>query len=55
MEVHKSMLGVSELIYENLQDVPHHAGQVHLILEVFMARHVIYFGVLRGLGAGDVS
>jgi len=42
--VHRSMLEVSELIYD-LQDVPDHAGKFILILEAFIGAN--HGGLLR--------
>jgi K(+)-stimulated pyrophosphate-energized sodium pump len=52
MPVHKSMLEVSELIYETCKTYLITQGKFILLLEVFIGTiMVVYFGVLRQLGA----
>jgi K(+)-stimulated pyrophosphate-energized sodium pump len=52
MPVHKSMLEISELIYETCKTYLVTQGKFILILEAFIAVIIVlYFGVLSGLGA----
>jgi K(+)-stimulated pyrophosphate-energized sodium pump len=56
MAVHKSMLEISELIYETCKTYLITQGKFILILEVFIAIVIIlYFGVLVGMGFGRVA
>jgi K(+)-stimulated pyrophosphate-energized sodium pump len=56
MAVHKSMLEISELIYETCKTYLVTQGKFILILEIFIAIVIIlYFGVLVGMGFGRVA
>ncbi|MFN0112441.1 MAG: sodium-translocating pyrophosphatase, partial [Blastocatellia bacterium] len=56
MAVHKSMLEISELIYETCKTYLVTQGKFILILEVFIAVVIIlYFGFLVGMGVGRVA
>ena len=56
LPVHKSMLDISELIYETCKTYLVTQGKFILILELFIgAIMVVYFGVLRGWDAGRVA
>ena len=55
LPVHRSMLEISELIYETCKTYLTTQGKFILILEAFIAVVIIlYFGVLSGLSAGRV-
>jgi K(+)-stimulated pyrophosphate-energized sodium pump len=55
MPVHRSMLEVSELIYETCKTYLHTQGKFLMVLECFIgAIIVLYFGVLSGLPAFKV-
>src|SRR5438067_10854013 len=55
MPVHKSMLEVSELIYETCKTYLQTQGKFLMILECFIgAIIVLYFGVLSGMPAFNV-
>jgi K(+)-stimulated pyrophosphate-energized sodium pump len=52
MPVHRSMLEISELIYETCKTYLITQGRFLVILEIFIAAIIVlYFGVLSGLGA----
>ncbi|MBP6821801.1 MAG: sodium-translocating pyrophosphatase [Acidobacteria bacterium] len=56
MAVHKSMLEISELIYETCKTYLVTQGKFILILEIFIAIVIIlYFGVLVQMGVGRVA
>ncbi len=56
MPVHKSMLEISELIYETCKTYLVTQGRFILILEAFIAVIIVlYFGVLSGLSFGRVA
>jgi K(+)-stimulated pyrophosphate-energized sodium pump len=56
LPVHKSMLDISELIYETCKTYLVTQGRFILILEVFIAIVIIlYFGLLSHMGAGRVA
>ncbi|MBS1807294.1 MAG: sodium-translocating pyrophosphatase [Acidobacteria bacterium] len=56
MPVHKSMLEISELIYETCKTYLVTQGKFILILEIFIAVIIVlYFGVLSGLGVVRVA
>ncbi len=56
MAVHRTMLGVSELIYETCKAYLIQQGKFLLILWTFIAAIVLlYFGYLQGFGAGKVA
>jgi K(+)-stimulated pyrophosphate-energized sodium pump len=56
MPVHKSMLEISELIYETCKTYLVTQGRFILILELFIGTiMVVYFGFLRGLAAYKVA
>jgi len=56
LPVHRSMLEVSELIFETCKTYLIQQGKFILILEVFIAAIIgIYFGALQGFEAGKVA
>jgi K(+)-stimulated pyrophosphate-energized sodium pump len=56
MPVHRSMLEISDLIYETCKTYLITQGRFLVILEVFIAAIIVlYFGVLSGLGATRVA
>jgi K(+)-stimulated pyrophosphate-energized sodium pump len=56
LPVHRSMREISELIYETCKTYLVTQGKFILILEVFIGLVIVlYFGLLRGYGAGRVA
>jgi len=56
LPAHKSMLGVSEIIFQTCKTYLIQQGKILVLLEVFIGACILYyFGVLQGMTAGNVA